>query len=209
MLLHDFVLYYKVIKYRWAFARKAEVSTVKMPENLTEVKLRQTDIYTGKILKLHIDDVRLPNGREAVREVVDHVDGAAVLALDEENRALVVWQYRYVFGRVMAELPAGKLDPGEDPVTGALRELKEETGAEPGTLLPLGRMIPAPGCYGETLHLFLARDLTFGPQHLDADEFLNVERVPFDELVHRCVNGEIDDGKTVAAVLRAKVLLNL
>lgn len=123
-----------------------------------------------------------------MREVVDHVDGAAVLALDEENRALVVWQYRYVFGRVMAELPAGKLDPGEDPVTGALRELKEETGAEPGTLLPLGRMIPAPGCYGETLHLFLARDLTFGPQHLDADEFLNVERVPFDELVHRCVN---------------------
>ena len=112
------------MKYRWAFARKAEVSTVKMPENLTEVKLRQTDIYTGKILKLHIDDVRLPNGREAVREVVDHVDGAAVLALDEENRALVVWQYRYVFGRVMAELPAGKLDPGEDPVTGALRELK-------------------------------------------------------------------------------------
>ena len=100
------------MKYRWAFARKAEVSTVKMPENLTEVKLRQTDIYTGKILKLHIDDVRLPNGREAVREVVDHVDGAAVLALDEENRALVVWQYRYVFGRVMAELPAGKLDPG-------------------------------------------------------------------------------------------------
>lgn len=182
---------------------------MKMPENLTEVKLRQTDIYTGKILKLHIDDVRLPNGREAVREVVDHVDGAAVLALDEENRALVVWQYRYVFGRVMAELPAGKLNPGEDPVTGALRELKEETGAEPGTLLPLGRMIPAPGCYGETLHLFLARDLTFGPQHLDADEFLNVERVPFDELVHRCVNGEIDDGKTVAAVLRAKVLLNL
>ena len=116
------------MKYRWAFARKAEVSTVKMPENLTEVKLRQTDIYTGKILKLHIDDVRLPNGREAVREVVDHVDGAAVLALDEENRALVVWQYRYVFGRVMAELPAGKLDPGEDPVTGALRELKEELG---------------------------------------------------------------------------------
>ena len=128
--MHDFVLYYKVMKYRWAFARKAEVSTVKMPENLTEVKLRQTDIYTGKILKLHIDDVRLPNGREAVREVVDHVDGAAVLALDEENRALVVWQYRYVFGRVMAELPAGKLDPGEDPVTGALRELKEETRSE-------------------------------------------------------------------------------
>ena len=182
---------------------------MEMPKDLTEVTLRRKDVYDGKILKVHVDDVRLPNGEEATREVVDHVDGAAVLALDEANRVLVVRQYRYVFGKVLDELPAGKLDPGEDPVTGALRELKEETGAEPGTLLPLGRMIPAPGCYGETLHLFLARDLTFGPQHLDADEFLNVERVPFDELVHRCVNGEIDDAKTVAAVLRAKVLLNL
>ena len=108
-------------------------------------------------------------------------------------------------------LPEGllKLDPGEDPVVGALRELKEETGAEPETFLPLGRIIPAPGCYGEILHLFLAKGLKFSEQHLDPDEFLNVERVPFDEMVHRCMNGEIDDAKTVAAVLRAKVLLNL
>ena len=153
--------------------------------------------------------VRLPNGEEATREVVDHVDGAAVLALDEANRVLVVRQYRYVFGKVLDELPAGKLDPGEDPVTGALRELKEETGAEPETFLPLGKLLPAPGCYGETLHLFLAKGLKFSQQQLDPDEFLNVERVPFDEMVHRCVNGEIDDAKTVAAVLRAKVLLNL
>ena len=137
------------------------------------------------------------------------MDGAAVLALDEANRVLVVRQYRYVFGKVLDELPAGKLDPGEDPVTGALRELKEETGAEPETFLPLGKLLPAPGCYGETLHLFLAKGLKFSEQHLDPDEFLNVERVPFDEMVHRCVNGEIDDAKTVAAVLRAKVLLNL
>ena len=197
------------MKYRWAFAWKAEVSTVKMPENLTEVKLRQTDIYTGKILKLHIDDVRLPNGREAVREVVDHVDGAAVLALDERNNVLTVRQYRYVFGRTLLELPAGKLDPGEDPVTGALRELKEETGAVPDTFLPLGRILPAPGCYSEVLHLFLARNLHMGEQHLDPGEFLHVERIPFDEMVHRCLDGEIEDAKTVAAVLKAKVQLNL
>ena len=84
-----------------------------------------------------------------------------------------------------------------------------ETGAEPETFLPLGKLLPAPGCYGETLHLFLAKGLKFSQQQLDPDEFLNVERVPFDEMVHRCVNGEIDDAKTVAAVLRAKVLLNL
>ena len=177
---------------------------MKMPMDLTEVKLRRKDVFEGKIMTVHVDDVRLPNGEEATREVVDHVDGAAVLALDEANRVLVVRQYRYVFGKVLDELPAGKLDPGEDPVTGALRELKEETGAEPETFLPLGKLLPAPGCYGETLHLFLAKGLKFSQQQLDPDEFLNVERVPFDEMVHRCMNGEIDDAKTVAAVLRAK-----
>ena len=182
---------------------------MEMPMDLTEVTLRRKDVFDGRIVKVHVDDVRLPNGQEALREVVDHVDGAAVLAMDEENRVLVVRQYRYVFGRVLAELPAGKLDPGEDPAAGALRELKEETGAEPEIFLPLGKIIPAPGCYGEVLHLFLARGLKFSEQHLDPDEFLHVERVPFDEMVHRCVNGEIDDAKTVAAVLRAKILLNL
>ena len=170
---------------------------MEMPMDLTEVKLRRKDVFEGKIMTVHVDDVRLPNGEEATREVVDHVDGAAVLALDEANRVLVVRQYRYVFGKVLDELPAGKLDPGEDPVTGALRELKEETGAEPETFLPLGKLLPAPGCYGETLHLFLAKGLKFSQQQLDPDEFLNVERVPFDEMVHRCVNGEIDDAKTV------------
>ena len=134
---------------------------MKMPMDLTEVKLRRKDVFEGKIMTVHVDDVRLPNGEEATREVVDHVDGAAVLALDEANRVLVVRQYRYVFGKVLDELPAGKLDPGEDPVTGALRELKEETGAEPETFLPLGKLLPAPGCYGETLHLFLAKGLNF------------------------------------------------
>ena len=179
---------------------------MEMPMDLTEVKLRRKDVFEGKIMTVHMDDVRLPNGEEATREVVDHVDGAAVLALDEANRVLVVRQYRYVFGKVLDELPAGKLDPGEDPVTGALRELKEETGAEPETFLPLGKIIPAPGCYGEVLHLYLARDLTFGETHPDADEFLQVRRLPFDTLLARCLSGEIEDGKTVAAVLKAKLL---
>ena len=177
--------------------------------DLTEKTLSRRDIYDGRVVHLHVDEVELPNGSRSVREIVDHCPCVAVLALDEQDRVLTVTQYRYAFGRELLEIPAGKLEPGEDPVTGALRELKEETGAEPETFLPLGKLLPAPGCYGETLHLFLAKGLKFSQQQLDPDEFLNVERVPFDEMVHRCVNGEIDDAKTVAAVLRAKVLLNL
>ena len=178
-------------------------------KNLEEKKLSREDKYHGILMDIHVDTVLLPNGKTAVREVADHVDGVAVLALDERNNVLTVTQYRYVFGKTLLELPAGKLDPGEDPVTGALRELKEETGAVPDIFLPLGRILPAPGCYGETLHLFLAKGLHMEEQHLDPDEFLNVERIPFDEMVHRCLNGEIEDAKTVAAVLKAKVQLDL
>lgn len=179
------------------------------PMDLTEKTIRREDKFQGRILSVHVDTVLLPNGNTSTREVVDHVDGVAVLPLDERNNVLTVTQYRYVFGRTLLEIPAGKLDPGEDPVTGALRELKEETGAVPDTFLPLGRIIPAPGCYGEVLHLFLAKGLHMEEQHLDPDEFLNVERIPFSEMVHRCLNGEIEDAKTVAAVLKAKVQLDL
>ena len=112
---------------------------------LTEKMLRREDKFQGKIVSVHVDEVLLPNGHTSIREVVDHVDGVTVLPLDEENRVLTVTQYRYVFGKNLLELPAGKLDPGEDPVTGALRELKEETGAVPEEFVSLGRIIPAPG----------------------------------------------------------------
>ncbi len=177
--------------------------------DLTEKTLSREEKYNGPLFSVHVDKVLLPNGHISSREVVEHVDGVAVLPLDERNNVLTVTQYRYVFGKTLLEIPAGKLDPGEEPAAGALRELKEETGAVPDTFLPLGRIIPAPGCYGETLHLFLAKGLHMEGQCLDPDEFLNVERIPFSEMVHRCMSGEIEDAKTVAAVLKAKVLLDL
>ena len=178
--------------------------------DLTERKLSREDKFAGRIVTVHVDTVELPNGGTSTREVVDHTGGVAVLALDGENNVLTVTQYRYPFGKALLEIPAGKLDhPGEDPYAAGLRELKEETGAVPGPCESLGRLLPSPGCYGETLHLYLARELRMSEQHLDEDEFLNVERVPFDEMVRRCLEGEIEDAKTVAAVLKAKLLLNL
>jgi len=177
--------------------------------DLTEKTLSRDDKYSGILVDVHVDEVLLPNGHTSLREVVEHVDGVAVLPLDDDNNVLTVTQYRYVFGRPLLEIPAGKLDPGEDPATGGLRELKEETGAVPESYIPLGTILPAPGCYTEALHLFLARGLRMDEQQLDPDEFLNVDRIPFDEMVRRCVSGEIEDAKTVAAVLKAKVLLNL
>ena len=176
---------------------------------LTEKTLSRRDIFEGKVVSLHVDTVELPDGTTSIREVVEHVDGVAVLALDEDNNVLTVTQYRYVFEKPILELPAGKLDGGEEPRIGALRELKEETGAVPETLESLGKIVLSPGCFGETLHLFLARGLHMGQQHLDEGEFLNVDRIPFDELYRRCMDGDVDDAKTVTAVLKAKLLLDL
>lgn len=178
--------------------------------DMTEKTVSRQEVFKGRIVSVRVDRVSLPDGSEASREVVEHNGGVAVLALDGENNVLTVTQYRYVFGRNTVEIPAGKLDhPGEDPAAAGLRELKEETGAVPGRYESLGRVLPSPGCYGEILYLFLARDLNMEEQHLDPGEFLNVERVPFDEMVRRCLSGEIEDAKTVAAVLKAKLLLGL
>lgn len=180
-----------------------------MYENLKETLISRKDVYAGKIFNVHVDQVRLPDGKTAVREVADHCPCVAIVALDDENNVLTVTQYRYVFDRALLEIPAGKLEPGEDPATGALRELKEETGAVPDEFLPMGKLIPSPGCLGEELYLFLARGLHMESTQPDEDEFLVQERIPFDEMVHRCIRGEVEDGKTIAAVLKAKLLLNL
>lgn len=176
---------------------------------LTEKTLSSETIFDGVILHVRRDEVELPGGGRSFREVVDHPGGVCVLALDAQGQALLVSQYRYPYGRVLREVPAGKLEYGEDPRAAALRELREETGAVPGEFRPLGELYPSPGYCGEIIRMYLARDLTFGETDLDEDEFLNVERVPFGELVEQVLAGEIRDAKTIAAVLKARLLLNL
>lgn len=179
------------------------------PLDMKETCISRRDVFSGRVVSVHVDDVLLPNGHLSTREVVEHNGGVAVLALDDDGNVLTVTQYRYVFGQELLEIPAGKLETGEDPVSAALRELREETGAMPDEFLPLGTILPSPGCFGETLHLFLARGLHFGAPKPDEDEFLRVERIPFTEMVRQVLNGRIRDGKTVAAVLKAKCLLDL
>lgn len=177
--------------------------------DLVEQTLSSEKIFDGRILHVRLDTVRLPNGESAAREVVDHPGGVCVLALDEENRALLVSQFRYPYKKVLRELPAGKLEYGENPEEAAIRELKEETGAVAGEFRSLGELYPSPGYCGEIIRMYLARELTFGQAHLDKDEFLNLERVPFGRLVEQALSGEIKDAKTIAAVLKAKLLLGL
>lgn len=173
---------------------------------LTEKTINSREVFKGRIIRVRFDTVRLPNGKECTREVVEHPGGVAILAIDSEDRVLLVRQYRYPFERVLTEIPAGKREPGEPPFITAQRELQEEVGATADTWTELGTLIPSPGCYGETLYLYMAQDLHFGATHPDEDEFLEPLRVPLDEAVRQCMDGTLTDAKTVAAILKGKIL---
>lgn len=129
---------------------------------LTERTVEHTRPYEGVIVDVDLDKAVLPNGRIATREVVLHPGGVAVLPLNDDGTVTVVRQYRYPFAQVLTEIPAGKLDPEEEPRAGALRELKEEIGAQVGELIDLGAIYPSPGFCQEVLYLYLAKDLTYG-----------------------------------------------
>ena len=172
--------------------------------DLTEKTLSTEKIYDGVIIHVRRDEVLLPNGHTSTREIVEHPGGVGILALDGENRAALVRQYRYAFGRAMWEIPAGKREPGEEPLATARRELQEEVGASAAHWQALGEIIPSPGCYGERLWLYLARELTLGRTHPDEDEFLELQWMPLEELTEKCLAGEIQDAKTIIAALKVR-----
>jgi ADP-ribose pyrophosphatase len=164
-------------------------------------------IYAGKIVRLTLDTVLLPNGNTAELEIVHHPGGAAVVALDAENRVCLLRQYRHAAGGWLWELPAGKLDNGEAPLLCAQRELEEEAGMQAQDWQSLGRIISSPGVFTEIVHLYLARALTVVPTRTEAHEVIEVHWLPWVEALRKTQAGEIEDAKTLAGLLRAQAFV--
>ena len=170
--------------------------------HLNETTLGSELLFEGKIVRLERDTVRLEDGSEATREVVRHPGGVCVLALTENDELLTVRQFRYPYKEVTLEIPAGKLEYGENPEECGKRELLEECGCTSDSFTYLGKLYPTPAYNTEIIRIFLATGLHFGAQKLDEEEFLDVERVPFDAFLERVLNDEIPDSKTQIAVLK-------
>jgi len=163
--------------------------------------LAHTRAYEGKVLSLDVDEVEEPGGVRAVREVVRHRGSVAVLPVHPDGRVVLVRQYRYAVDQLVWELPAGRLDPGEDPPEGARRELEEEVGLHAGRLEPLSVFFTTPGFCDEVMHLFRATELTDVPPRPEADERIEARSFELDEARAMIERGEVREGKTLVALL--------
>ena len=173
-----------------------------------EKQVETKTVYEGIIVTVKRDVAALQNGNQAEREVVLHPGGVGIVAITDDNKILMVDQYRYPMSEVITEIPAGKLEYGEDPFKCAVRELSEETGYSAGKYVDLGAIYPSPGYCREILYLYLALDLKPGEMHLDENELLSVKAVDIDELIAKIMANEIKDSKTVVGILKAKHYLD-
>jgi 8-oxo-dGTP pyrophosphatase MutT (NUDIX family) len=165
--------------------------------------LERQSIYEGRVIKVSVDTVDLPNGMRLPLEIVRHPGGAAVVALDDQDRICVLRQYRHAAGGYIHELPAGKLEPDEPPETTARRELVEEAGVSGAQFESLGAYFSSPGCFTEVIHLYLATQLSAATAAPGADEVFEVEWWPLDQAVARAASGELTDAKTIIGIFRA------
>ena len=164
-----------------------------------ETTVRKNYVFRGKIINVRKDDALLPDGKPCTREVVEHPGGAAVLCV-RGGKVALVRQFRYAYGETLWEIPAGKLERGEDPKRAALRELSEETGLVADDLALRFVLYPTPGYTDEKIYIFEAESAADGATHFDEDEFLDVRFVPLEEAYRMIAAGEIRDGKTIVAL---------
>lgn len=174
---------------------------------LYEKTLQSKEMFNGKVIRVTLDTVALEDGTQASREVVEHPGGVCVSALTEDEELLFVRQFRYPYKEILLELPAGKLEKGQNPLENGKRELLEETGAIGREYMTLGKLYPSPGYCGEIIHLYFCKIDRFERQQLDDGEFLAVEKIPLKKAVEMVLNNELPDAKTQTAILKTAMLL--
>jgi ADP-ribose pyrophosphatase len=171
--------------------------------DLIEKKLSSEEIFDGVAIHLFRDEILLPNGNKGVREVVRHPGAVCVIPITDDGEIIFVNQFRYALDRVTLEVPAGKLEKGEDPMEAALRELSEETGVTAERIEPLDALYTSPALIDEIIYMYIATGLSQGEQHLDDDEFVNAVKIPLDEAIDMVMSGKILDAKTQLIILKA------
>ncbi len=174
---------------------------------MIERTLKENEVFRGRIFTAYDDEVTLPNGGTSRREYVSHRGGVCCAALNEKNELAFVRQYRYAYGQVVAELPAGKLEAGENPDDAIRRELREEVGAEGIGWRSMGKLYPTPGYCNEIIHLYACRIRSVGEQQPDEDECLEVDFVPLEDAVEMVMSGQLPDSKTQVLIMKVAELL--
>ena len=178
-------------------------------KDLTEKQIATEDIFDGTVLHVFKDDVCLPDGGTAVRELIKHIGAVCIIPVTDDGQVVLERQYRYPISQAIIEIPAGKLDyKDEDRLEAAKRELREETGYTADKWTDIGLYYPAPAYSDEKITMYLAQSLHKGDQELDEDEFLEIFTMPLEDLVDMIVSGKITDGKTQVAALKAAQIIN-
>ena len=178
-------------------------------EMLFEKQVSSENVFDGRLLHVYNDIIELPNGHKSTREYIKHQWAVCVVPVTDKMEVIAVKQYRYPIGRVTIEIPAGKLDAGEEPLAAAKRELSEETGVESADIEYIGGLYPSVAYTDEIIHMYFAKNLEYGQAHTDDDEFLNVEKIPLAEFVQLIMDGKIQDSKTMTAVLKVARMLGV
>ena len=176
-------------------------------EKLGEQTLRSDRIYNGKVINLRRDMVKLPIGKTAIREVVEHQGGVSIVAMPDDHTIVLVRQFRRPSMKMLLELPAGSLEEGESPEECASRELVEETGYRADSLVKIQKFFLAPGYSTEVMHIFMATGLSETDRRLDEEEDIEVIKVEFGEAVQMVMRGEIEDAKSICGILRADIMM--